>query len=137
MIIIGDWGILGGEALRIRTRVFVEEQGVPLALEQDESDPGCVHVLCRLAGDPVATGRLLLDGHLGRICVLPEWRGKGYGALIVQALLDEARRRGMHQLALSAQINAMGLYARYGFQPVGEPYLEAGILHQAMERKGS
>ena len=44
------------------TAVFVEEQGVPPEIEQDDADATAVHALSRDdAGRVVATGRLLLD----------------------------------------------------------------------------
>jgi len=52
------------EIAALRTRVFVEEQGVPAEIEQDAADETAVHALSRdHAGRVVATGRLLLrDG---------------------------------------------------------------------------
>ena len=58
------------------------------------------------------------------------------GAALLQALIDEAGRRGMAQLALSAQTHALGFYARFGFLPEGEVYEEAGLPHQVMTREG-
>ena len=54
----------------LRHRVFVTEQGVPEALEVDDEDAGAVHVMAMLPSETViGTGRLLADGHIGRIAV--------------------------------------------------------------------
>src|SRR5437899_1095151 len=84
------------EALGIRTRVFIEEQHVPADEEVDDydTDPAtntrAVHFLGRLDGEPIATGRLLLDvhegefPHIGRVAVLLEHRRSGYGTAIME-----------------------------------------------------
>lgn len=55
----------------VRTEVFVVEQGVPEEIERDALDAVCRHAIARDAGGRVvATGRLLPDGHIGRMAVL-------------------------------------------------------------------
>ena len=131
---LGGWAELAAQAAPIRLEVFVEEQRVPAEMELDEFDALSCHALALVDGRPVGTGRLLPDGHIGRMAVLAGWRGLGVGAALLQALIDEADRRGMGQLALSAQTHALGFYARFGFVPEGEVYEEAGLPHQGMTR---
>ena len=85
-------------------------------------------------GKAIATGRLLPDGHIGRMAVLKSWRGRGIGAAVLNELVKAALNRGHGQVALSAQVHAVPFYRAHGFVPVGEEYLEAGIPHQAMKR---
>ena len=118
----------------IREAVFVAEQGVPAELEMDEFDADCLHALAYDGAKAVGTGRLLPDGHIGRMAVLKEFRGKGVGGAVLASLIDAARRRGDRELALSAQVHALAFYRAHGFKPVGEVYQEAGIPHQAMTR---
>lgn len=80
----------------------------------------------------MGTGRLLPDGHIGRMAVLREWRGKGVGALLLRALVELARSRGHTSVRLNAQTQALGFYRRYGFEAVGAQFMEAGIPHLAM-----
>ncbi|MDP1907496.1 MAG: GNAT family N-acetyltransferase, partial [Hyphomicrobium sp.] len=116
-------------------QVFVREQGVPLELEMDEHDPHCDHALAQAAdGSVLGTGRLLPDGHIGRMAVLKEWRGQGVGALLLQALVEQARRRGHARARLNAQTHAAGFYRRLGFEVSGPEFIEAGIPHVAMQR---
>jgi predicted GNAT family N-acyltransferase len=124
------------EALRaVREAVFVHEQGVPLELELDAQDPDCLHVLARDAeGRPIGTGRLTPAHTLGRMAVLPEWRGKGIGAAMLAALTELARERRWNAIELHAQVDAIGFYLRHGYLPVGPRYMEAGIEHQSMRR---
>jgi len=129
-----DWERARAEASRIRLRVFVEEQRVPAALEMDERDAACVHALAYEDGRAVGTGRLLPDGHIGRMAVLKENRARGVGGAILASLVAEARRRGMREAVLSAQTHALGFYRKHGFREVGAIFEEAGIAHQEMRR---
>ena len=133
---LGGWAELAAQAAPIRFEVFVEEQRVPAEMELDEFDALSCHALALVDGRPVGTGRLLPDGHIGRMAVVVGWRGRGVGAALLQALIDEAGRRGIAQLALSAQTHALGFYRRFGFLPEGEVYEEAGLPHQVMTRRG-
>lgn len=121
-------------ALRaVRARVFVVEQGVPERLEWDGRDESAVHLLAETAdGVAIGTARLLADGRLGRMAVLPEYRGRGVGSLLLQEALKLARGANHPCLHLHAQSQVVDFYRRFGFEPVGEPFEEAGIPHRAM-----
>jgi predicted GNAT family N-acyltransferase len=132
----------------VRKEVFVAEQGVPEDLEYDEFDAVAVHVLAvREDGVPLGTGRLLYGeraaertggdpsvGSLGRLAVTKEARGLGLGAVLVRAVEDAARARGLAVVDLHAQTHALGFYERLGYEAYGPEYLEAGIPHQGMRR---
>jgi predicted GNAT family N-acyltransferase len=130
-----SWEKARAHASPIRFTVFVEEQGVPREIELDEYDPICVHAVVFEQGKAVATGRLLPDGHIGRMAVLKERRGRGIGARMLEALIQRARERGDAEVALSAQVHAVPFYLANGFVPEGEEYVEAGIRHLAMRRQ--
>jgi predicted GNAT family N-acyltransferase len=117
----------------IRRSVFIEEQNVPEELEWDEIDERCYHVLAFAAdGAPIGTGRLLLDGHVGRMAVLKEWRGKSVGSAILKMLLVLAQKEGFASVRLHAQTHAVRFYAKHGFKATGKEFMEAGIPHRAM-----
>lgn len=141
-----DWDAL----LRLRQRVFVQEQGVPVELEHDDLDALCDHAVAVRAGAVVGTGRLVPgrvshDGALlvdpqdrtrtvGRMAVAPEERGTGVGRLVLTALEQRAAALGVRRVELHAQVEARGFYERCGYATVGEPFVEAGILHVTMAR---
>ncbi len=132
---LGDWGTLSADAKAIRTEVFVEEQGVPAELEMDSMDALCLHAVAYDAdGTPVGTGRLLPDGHIGRMAVRKPARGSGIGGELLQALMAQARARGDALVALSAQTHAAPFYQRHGFAIEGEEFYEAGLPHINMQR---
>jgi predicted GNAT family N-acyltransferase len=129
-----QWDAARAEASRIRLAVFVQEQRVPAEMEMDEHDAASVHALAYDDGRAVGTGRLLPDGHIGRMAVLRASRAAGIGGAILERLVAEARRRGLREVLLSAQTHALGFYRRHGFVAEGAVYDEAGIAHQAMRR---
>jgi len=128
------WDKARAQAAPIRLVVFVQEQGVPPELEMDRMDAQCVHALAFDGERAVGTGRLLPDGHIGRMAVLKEFRGKGLGGAVLAKLMEAAKSRGDREVVLSAQVQAMPFYLAYGFEPVGEVYEEAGIPHRDMRR---
>jgi len=137
---VGDWQTLGKSAMLLRTEVFVEEQGVPLALEHDEWDAKCEHaVVFNRLDQPMATGRLLPAengvSRIGRMAVKRVLRGSGLGEIVLQALLDKASIRGDLEVVLHAQTSAQDFYAKFGFKLDGEIYEEAGIAHVTMRKR--
>ena len=136
----GGWAELGPDAQRVRTAVFVEEQGIAREDEWDAADADCLHVVAyNRLGQPVATARLLPAqagvAKLGRMAVHRVLRGTGVGRNLVSALTQAAQARGDHCLRLSAQRSAQGFYQRLGFETVGQPYDEVGIPHIEMQRR--
>jgi predicted GNAT family N-acyltransferase len=131
---VTDWETDEAKLKSIRYDVFCVEQSVPESLEWDDIDVQCRHVVAEdEAGRAIGCGRLLPDGHIGRVAVRAGWRGKGVGAALLERLIALASERGDARVMLNAQTHAMPFYSRYGFAAVGEPFDEAGIPHQAME----
>jgi len=130
-----DWP----EVVALRTRVFVDEQGVPPEVEQDGRDAAAVHAVSRDAsGRLVATGRLLLrdDGTatIGRMAADEAVRGRGHGAAVLAELHRQAAERGVTEVELHAQVAARTFYERAGYAAVGNVFEEAGIAHVTMRR---
>lgn len=134
-ITLGDWATLQPIAQAIRYEVFVIEQNIPAALEWDDMDALCLHAVAYDAqAQAIGTGRLLPDGHIGRMAVKKIARGSGTGGAILQALMDAAQKRGDAVVMLNAQSQAEAFYARHGFTRDGAEFFEAGIPHIHMRR---
>lgn len=130
-----DYRVDFADLRAVREPVFIVEQQVPVEEEWDELDPQCRHVIARDADNrPIGTGRLTPERKIGRMAVLAEWRGKGVGGAILEALMDEARALGWPEVTLNAQKHAIPFYASYGFEAFGEAFMEANIPHRAMRR---
>lgn len=133
---LGDWGSLREHARAVRYDVFVVEQQVPVELEWDDMDAVSWHAVAYDAeGTAVGTGRLLPDGHIGRMAVLKSARGASVGGAILEGLMAKAAELGYGELILNSQTEAMPFYARHGFVPEGNEFMEAGIPHRVMRRK--
>ena len=125
------------EALELRKRVFVDEQGVTIEADQDGRDGEALHLVAVDDGRITGTCRLVFDdglARLGRMAVEPDQRGRGIGAAILAVAEDEARRAGARRIRLHAQTAARSLYERGGFVIQGEEFMEEGIPHLTMEK---
>lgn len=109
-------------ALRaVRKSVFIQEQGVPQAMEWDQADEEAIHLLVEDAnGRPIGTGRLLKTGQIGRMAVIVAWRGDGIGSALLTQLLEIAKTSGISAPFLNAQAQAIAFYRRAGFHTVGK-----------------
>jgi predicted GNAT family N-acyltransferase len=117
----------------VRRRVFVEEQRIPESEEWDEVDPLAQHVLAFVKKcDAVGTGRLEPTGKIGRVAVLPQYRGTGLGSRIMRHLVNQATESGFARVYLHAQVAAKGFYERLGFTAEGPAFDEVGIPHVRM-----
>jgi len=141
-VIQARWFIGGddcGDALMIRRRVFIEEQCIDEDVEMDGKDAEALHLVVYDGERPVATGRMrLVDNQalIGRVAVLEEERGKGYGDFAMRVLIWQAAEMRYDRQIVHAQLEVAGFYKKLGFKPVGEEYEEAGITHITMVREG-
>jgi predicted GNAT family N-acyltransferase len=123
---------------RLRMEVFCEEQGVPRELELDGLDDQATHVVALDETGVIATSRLreVEPGvwKLERMAVDARFRNLGVGARLLAGAEQEARAQGAREIMLTAQIRAERFYASHGYDPEGEPFMEAGIEHVAMRK---
>jgi len=134
---IADWNDPADrDACRnVRDRVFIDEQHVPREDEEDQFDATARHVLARDAGgQPIGTGRLTQSQVIGRMAVLPEWRGRQVGTLMLDTLIGQARSLGYAHVSMHAQTHAIPFYVRHGFEADGDEFEECGIMHRHMRR---
>ena len=122
------------EIKNIRNKVFTNEQRIDPNMDFDGQDHDAVHVLIICNGKYVGTGRMLNDGHIGRLAVLKEFRGKRLGAEIVISLIKEAENNNLKRVYLGAQNHAVKFYKKLGFSKYGETYTEVNIEHVHMEK---
>ena len=127
------------QAFKIRNLVFVLEQNVNEFDEYDEFVEHSAHFLARLEGNPVGTARWRFTSNgvkMERFAVLKEARGKGVGQALVSAVLadiDSNTASVGKTKYLHAQLTAIPLYEKFGFQKVGEMFEECAIQHFKME----
>ena len=121
------------ESIRlVREQVFIQEQHIDPEIEFDGLDTQAVHVLVVDGEQPLGTGRILVNGHIGRIAIMQAARGQGLGVKVVRALVEYAKQQGYPKVDLGAQTHAVDFYRKLGFTPYGDEFMEANIPHQAM-----
>ena len=125
----------GDQIRNIRIDVFIKEQGVPRELEFDGLDSAAIHCIVFDEDLVVGTGRMLPDGHIGRIAVKKTYRGKGIGKMIMKSLIDKAIKMQFTEVWLSSQYYAKDFYKKLGFIEIGDIYKEADIDHIKMKKK--
>jgi predicted GNAT family N-acyltransferase len=126
------------EAVAIRRRVFIAEQGVPEADEIDGLDAERTHFLAHdAAGRAIGCACLRRYGErhkVERVAVLPELRGSGLGRELMRAVEAHARALGARDLVLHAQAAVVAFYEKLGWRSEGPRFFEAGIEHQKMSK---
>ena len=121
------------ESIRlVREQVFIQEQHIDPEIEFDGLDTQAGHVLVVDGEQPLGTGRILANGHIGRIAIMQAARGQGLGVKVVRALVEYAKQQGYPTVDLGAQTHAVDFYRKLGFTPYGDEFMEANIPHQAM-----
>ena len=133
-VCVKEWGEAKKDAMEVRMKVFVEEQGISADIEVDEEgDAKCVHAIAYDSEKQraVGTGRLFPDGHIGRMAVLKEERGKGIGGKLLRALEEHCTAP---ETILNAQKTAAQFYLNNGYSQKGEVFLEAGLEHIEMRK---
>lgn len=133
-VFVTTWGVDRPLLQQVRREVFIVEQQVPEEEEWDADDPVSVHVLAVQNREPVGTGRLTPAGKIGRLAVTGRLRGRGLGTRILRALLQESWHRGLLEVTLHAQVQALPFYEKLGFRAEGDVFDEAGIPHRKMRR---
>lgn len=132
-----DWPAARDDAYAVRHEVFVEEQGVPEAIELDGEDPQAAHLVAYdSGGSPVGTARVrvLEDGtaKAERLAVRAAHREQGVGRRLMARLEDIAREHGCSRVRLHGQTRVEEFYASVGYEPVSDEFEEAGIPHVEM-----
>ncbi len=137
---LATWSVDEDALRELRTAVFIEEQGIPNDEEFDEFDPESTHFLAKALDDGgvIGTARLSVlpdqQGRIGRIAVRNDWRGRGVGGSLLRTAIETASTMAISELLLSAQVNAIPFYEKFGFAAEPERYLDGGIPHQMMRR---
>jgi ElaA protein len=126
------------DIVKLRCDVFVVEQECAYAeLDGRDVEAGTEHHWIVDDGSVVGYARTLAepDGsiRIGRVVTAPVARGRGLAGELMRALLD---RFGGGDLVLDAQSHLAGWYGRFGFVATGGEFVEDGIAHVPMRRRG-
>jgi len=126
--------------LKLRMQVFMLEQK-SLYLDIDGQDNSSYHLLGVDQGELVAYARITFDqilnsANIGRFVIDKNYRGMKIGNLILNRLLEYITENAAIQLVtLNSQVAAQDIYKKFGFEPIGEPFDDGGILHIKMQKE--
>jgi predicted GNAT family N-acyltransferase len=126
------------DAFFVRKEVFVKEQGIPLPLEIDEYDEIATHFVAYFENRPIAAGRVRfiedLTATVDRVCVLPPFRRKQIGVLMMKSLEQYIKGSNIKKVKIKAQTHAIPFYEKQNYYITSPEFLDAGIPHRAMEK---
>lgn len=128
-----------------RQQVFTLEQQC-IYLDADGCDERSFHLAAWRDGErmPLAYARVVEPGvkyaepSIGRVITTEAGRGTGLGRELVRRVIVHCR--GVfagHGIRISAQSRLEAFYSGYGFEIVGERYIEDGIPHTEMLLPGT
>lgn len=127
------------DAFYIRRVVFVEEQAVPVHIELDEHDESAVHFIAYDKDLPIGAGRIRTPeagvAKVERVCILPQYRGKSLGNLMMSKMEAHAIEAGLTTVKLNAQSYAIPFYEKLNYTIDSPEFLDAGIPHRAMKKE--
>ncbi len=128
------WQQAEAQAAPIRFALFMEMKQAA-GFELDELDKDCVHAMAYDdAGQAIGTARMQADGQIGRMAVVKDWRRRGVGRALLDGLVNEARKRGLAEVRLSAPVQALEFYREQGFVADGKIHPVDGQLQQPMKK---
>jgi predicted GNAT family N-acyltransferase len=128
------WSEAEHHASPLRFEVFMQAKTGATGVEVNEGDNECIHVLAYDGGRPIGTARLMPDGQISRMVVVREWRRRGVGGLMLDALIEEARKRGDASVRVMAPMQAMEFYRERGFVADGKVEKVGASLQQPVRK---
>jgi N-acetylglutamate synthase-like GNAT family acetyltransferase len=123
----------------LRWRILREPWNQPRGSEQDALEGKSFHLMIQDAGDTLAVGRLHLispeEAQVRYMAVDPAHQGSGLGRKILQGLENRAWSQGAKRIVLNSRANAVGFYARQGYESIGPGETLFSEIHHTQMRK--
>ena len=124
-----EWQRAGAYSVRIEG--MNRQHHISLRDEFDEHDcDGTRYIVLLDDGYPVATCRFYEAGDaavtLGRVVVLPEYRGKKLGSLGVSEAEKWAKELGYKEIKIDSRLEAIDFYAKLGYNHVDDSVIRSG-----------
>ncbi|WP_286267229.1 GNAT family N-acetyltransferase [Thalassotalea atypica] len=118
----------------VRERVFICEYRIPKSIEFDRKDRTAYHMLVcdDITQEPIATGRILNTGEIGRIAVVMEHRKLKLDQIVIQGLMQIAKELSLNEVFIHSPLDAVEYFRKNKFYTVGSVFMEAGLPKQRM-----
>ena len=126
-----EWQRAGAYSVRIQG--MNRQHHISLREEFDENDgEGTRYIVLLDGGYPVATRRFYpLDSAsvmIGRVVVLPEYRGKGLGRRVILEAEEWIRELGFQRVTVDSRTVATEFYRKLGFEAVDGTVIRSGVF---------
>lgn len=123
----------------IMKKVFVNELGENKDTLLDELEKRTRFCINNVNGRPVGTG-ILKHSHeytasISDICVLSDFRNKGYGKQIVKELEKTATNMGYKEIELIIPLDKVSIFTKLGYHVKHNKLSETGIIPVYMTKK--
>ena len=133
-----EWQRAGAYSVRIQG--MNRQHHIPLREEFDEHDgDGTRYIVLLDDGYPVATCRFYEIGAgrvaLGRVVVLPEYRGRGLGRMVVEEAERWLRELGFREVVIDSRTVAVPFYEKLGYVSVDGSMVKSGSFDCIRMRK--
>lgn len=133
-----EWQRAGAYSVRIQG--MNRQHHIPLREEFDEHDgDGTRYIVLLDDGYPVATCRFYEIGAgrvaLGRVVVLPEYRGRGLGRMVVEEAERWIDELGFREVVIDSRTIAVPFYEKLGYVPVDGSMVKSGSFDCIRMRK--
>ena len=127
-------------AYYVRIQGMAKQHGITLRREFDDKDtPETKYIVLTNDEFPVATCRFYETGPgrsvLGRVVVLPEYRCRGLGRMVVEEAERWLRELGFREVAIDSRIEAVPFYRKLGYAPVDDAVFKSGAFDCIRMRK--
>ena len=126
-----EWQRAGAYSVRIEG--MNRQHNISLREEFDEHDgDGTRYIVLLDDGYPVATARFYEKTKdcviIGRVVVLPEYRGQGLGEKVISEAETWIRELGYHEIEVDSRTVAVGFYEKNGFKRISEDVVISGAF---------
>lgn len=133
-----EWQRAGAYSVRIQG--MNRQHKIPLREEFDEHDgEGTRYIVLLDDGYPVATCRFYETEAgcvtLGRVVVLPEYRGTGFGRRVMQEAEKWIRELGYQKIDIESRTNAVDFYRKVGFEIVDDAVRKNSVFDCVLMQK--
>ena len=114
----------------------MDEMNLPLNFLRHKDDAERYHVVAYddKTGNPVATGCIHTDGHIGRMAILQGWReNPSVAHILINYLMHIARSLKLKRVWLNASADTLDYFTYRDFHPAGEPFEYCQVQMQKLE----
>ncbi len=124
-----EWQRAGAYAVRIQG--MNRQYHISLREEFDEHDTdGTRYIVLLDDGYPIATARFYEVSQsqviLGRVVVLPEYRGQHLGQKVVEEAITWIRELGYAEVLIDSRLEAVAFYEKLGFEHLEDTVVQSG-----------